>query len=138
LRLDGDARVELDEDTLRQALRNLVDNAVRHTEDGGVITLKLTSDASAAVIRITDDGSGIDAKHLPYIFDRFYRGDPSRKRTGGEAGLGLAITRALVEANGGSIAAESPPGGGASFVIRLPLSAAEPRMLDVERALSGL
>jgi two-component system OmpR family sensor kinase len=138
LALDGDARVELDEDALRQALRNLVDNAVRHTDTGGVIAIGLTSDASAAVISVTDSGSGIDARHLPHIFERFYRGDPSRNRSGGEAGLGLAITRALIEANGGSIRAESPAGGGAAFVIRLPLASAAPEKLDVESALSRL
>jgi two-component system OmpR family sensor kinase len=138
LALDGDARVELDEDALRQAIRNLIENAVRHTSDGGVIAIDLTSDASAAIIRVTDDGHGIEEQHLPHIFERFYRGDPARKRTGGEAGLGLAITRALIEANGGSIRAENRDGAGASFVIRLPLSTAEPRLLDVERALSGL
>jgi two-component system OmpR family sensor kinase len=138
LSLDGDARVSLDEDALRQAMRNLIENAVRHTAEGGSVEIALTSDASAAVIRVTDDGPGIDAQHLPHIFDRFYRGDPSRKRTGGEAGLGLAITRALIEANGGSIRAENPPGGGASFVIRLPLAQAAPAVLDVESALSRL
>ncbi len=138
LELDGDARVVLDEDALRQALRNLVDNAVRHTEEGGVIAIGLTSDAVAAVVRVTDSGSGIDPQHLPHIFERFYRGDPSRKRSSSEAGLGLAITRALIEANGGSIRAESPTGGGASFVIRLPLASAAAAMVDVESALSRL
>jgi two-component system OmpR family sensor kinase len=138
LSLDGDARVSLDEDALRQAMRNLVENAVRYTADGGAITIELTSDASAAIVRVTDDGPGIEPRHLPHIFDRFYRGDPARKRTGGEAGLGLAITRALVEANGGSIRAENPTAGGASFIMRLPLADPAPAMLDMERALSGL
>jgi len=71
---------------------------------------------------VQDDGPGIPPELLPVIFDRFARGDPSRSRSTGGTGLGLAICRAVVEAHGGTIAATSAPGGGATFTIRMPLA----------------
>lgn len=106
---------------LVQVLQNLIRNAIRHTPEGGIILVsaELEPDGEVA-LRVFDTGEGIPAEHLPHIFDRFYRADPSRTRSGGGgAGLGLAIARELITAMGGTISAESDPGEGAEFTIRL-------------------
>lgn len=107
--------VYLDPARLRQALGNLVSNAIRHTPPGGTVTVTVTGEADAVVFTVSDNGSGIAEEHLPHIFDRFYRADPT---AGG--GLGLAITKHLVEAHGGHVTATSTPGEGATFTIRVP------------------
>ncbi|MCB9158917.1 MAG: HAMP domain-containing histidine kinase [Caldilineaceae bacterium] len=108
---------------LDQALANLLVNALRHTPAGGAITLTATpAGAQSERVRITvaDTGSGIPAADLPYIFDRFWRGDRARShRDGVGGGLGLAIVRQLVEAHGGQIAVESVVGEGTRFVVEL-------------------
>jgi two-component system sensor histidine kinase BaeS len=112
---------------LVQVLQNLIRNAIRHTPEGGIILVsaELEPDGEVA-LRVFDTGEGIPPEHLPHIFDRFYRADPSRTRSGGGgAGLGLAIARELITAMGGTISAESDPGEGAEFTIRLRLAAAE-------------
>ena len=106
--------VYIDPARLRQALGNLVSNAIRHTPSGGTVTVAVTGEADAVVFTVSDNGSGIAAEHLPHIFDRFYRTDSA----GG--GLGLAITKYLVEAHGGHVTATSAPGEGATFTIRVP------------------
>jgi signal transduction histidine kinase len=93
------------------------------------------------LLRVSDTGSGIAAEDLPFIFDRFYRADKARQRAGSnESGLGLAIAKAIVEAHGGTLAVESQPGAGTSFMISLPAVAsnadAGPIMLD-ERERAG-
>jgi two-component system OmpR family sensor kinase len=121
---DEHAMVRADRDGLARAMRNLIDNAVRHTDEGGEITLGLRAEARSAVILVSDDGNGIEAAHLPHVFERFYRADPARSHDGaGSTGLGLAITRALVEAHGGEVGVASTAGQGAVFTIRLPLVA---------------
>jgi signal transduction histidine kinase len=114
-----------DPDRLGQVLTNLLDNALRHTEPGGTVTLSCqpgTGNGRALVrYTVTDDGEGIAAEHLPHLFDRFYRVDTARDRGHGGSGIGLAITRALVEAHGGTVTAHSDgPGTGASFTLTLP------------------
>jgi signal transduction histidine kinase len=138
-RLAGDVRltiaefepVELegDPDRLKQLLLNLIDNARRHTEPRGSVTLNLRRQGDWAVLEVCDTGSGIDAAHLPHIFERFYRADTSRSRGGGGAGLGLAISREIVEAHGGTIDVQSRVGAGSTFTVKLPLppGTAEPR-----------
>jgi two-component system sensor histidine kinase BaeS len=112
-----------DHDRLAQCLGNLLTNAIRHTPEGGAVTLSLTSNQDCITIQIQDTGAGIPAEHLPHIFDRFYRTDPARSRTSGGLGLGLAITRVLIEAHGGEIEAHSQGAGlGSTFQIRLPVN----------------
>ncbi len=105
---------------LEQILGNLVDNALRHTPDGGVIRLSADADGAAVRIAVEDSGPGIPAGEIDRIFERFYRLDSGRARAEGGSGLGLAIARKLAEAHGGSLTAENRPGGGAQFTLRLP------------------
>jgi signal transduction histidine kinase len=117
-------RLSLDPGRIRQALDNLLHNAFRHTPDNGHIRIQVEQprEHNEVVIRVEDSGSGITADSLPYVFDRFYRSDSARSRDAGGVGLGLAITKAIVEAHGGKItAASNGPGRGSCFTIRLPL-----------------
>lgn len=114
--------VEMDGERMVQVLSNLVANALRHTPEGGVITLAAALQAGALELTVADTGVGIPPEILPNIFERFFRGDKSRQQTDGELGLGLAIARSLVTAHGGLIRAESEPGRGARFVITLPVA----------------
>ena len=109
-----------DADRLAQALRNLLSNAIRHTPAGGQVTMRVGRSGEQVTIQVADTGSGIAPEDLPHVFDRFYRGDKSRSRRGGGAGLGLAITRQLVTAHGGQIEVASTPGLGTTFTITLP------------------
>ena len=77
----------------------------------------------SAIVRVADQGPGIDPDHGPRVFDRFYRADPGRSRDSGGTGLGLSIAASIVAAHGGSLSHEPTPGGGATFVVRLPLTA---------------
>jgi signal transduction histidine kinase len=109
---------------LGQVLSNLVANAVRHTPAGGRIALRAQGIDRGVRIVVQDAGEGIPAEDLPYIFDRFWRGDRSRSHAGGAgSGLGLAIARQLVQAHGGQIGVESEPGVGTTFTIELPQEA---------------
>lgn len=105
---------------LRQAVGNLVANAIRHTPSGGSVELRAERTGEEVVIEIVDTGSGIAAEDLPKVFDRFWRAEKSRSRQTGGSGLGLAIVRQLVEAHGGSVAVTSDVGVGSVFVLRLP------------------
>lgn len=111
-----------DSGRLHQVLANLLANARTHTPAGTTITLSLTSEAQAAVLRVHDDGPGIDPEVRDELFARFARGDASRARQTGGTGLGLAIAKAIVEGHGGSIHVTSEPGD-TTFVVRLPLAA---------------
>lgn len=106
---------------LDQVVGNLVNNALRYTPEGGEIRLGAEENDGVVLIRVSDSGEGISAEDLPYIFDRFWKGDKSRSRGGGGSGLGLAIARQLVAAHGGTISVESREGEGAEFTIKLPL-----------------
>jgi two-component system sensor histidine kinase BaeS len=106
---------------LEQMLRNLVNNARRHTPPDGRISIATARSGSDVAITVADTGIGIAPEHLPHVFDRFYRADASRDRATGGAGLGLAIVRRLAEAHGGTVTAASEgEGRGATFVVRLP------------------
>jgi PAS domain S-box-containing protein len=111
---------------LNQALRNVGINAVQYTPRGGSVMIETARENRSVVIRISDTGVGIEPADLPHVFDRFYRAD--KARTGGEAGagLGLAITRKILELHQGDITASSAPGQGAVFTIRLPIMEAVP------------
>ncbi|MFD4022619.1 sensor histidine kinase [Streptomyces sp. NPDC058576] len=144
----GPSALSADPVRLRQAVGNLVSNAVRHTPEGGRVTLRAyvsapnisapqATEAQATepyasephasaqgdgtvVIEVTDTGSGIPAEDLPHVFDRFWRAEKSRSRRTGGSGLGLAIVRKLVEAHGGTVEAASTEGEGSTFALRLP------------------
>ncbi|MEU9926115.1 HAMP domain-containing sensor histidine kinase [Streptomyces anulatus] len=108
---------------LRQAVGNLVSNAVRHTPEGGRVTLRAYAHEEGdgtVLVEVTDTGSGIPPEDLPHVFDRFWRAEKSRSRRTGGSGLGLAIVRKLVEAHGGTVDATSVEGEGSTFVLRLP------------------
>ena len=106
---------------LDQVLGNLVANALRYTPAGGTITLCAEPADGRVRITVSDTGEGIPAEDLPFIFDRFWRGDRSRSHSGGAgSGLGLAIARELVQAHGGRIDAQSEVGRGTTFTIELP------------------
>ncbi len=107
LRQEGTAQVQGDRLMLRRALSNLLSNAIRHTPEGSSVEVKLSHIENSVLIVIQNPGTPIPAAHLSKIFDRFYRIDPSRQRSGEGAGLGLAIVKSIVEAHGGKIVATS-------------------------------
>jgi two-component system phosphate regulon sensor histidine kinase PhoR len=128
-----------DEERLGQVFSNLLDNAIKYTPERGTVTISAKlSKAEVGVggaplagplptvmeVSVTDTGIGIPPQHLPRIFERFYRVDKARSRELGGTGLGLAIVKHLVEGHGGTVTAESPPGGGSRFRVRLPIAAA--------------
>lgn len=116
--------VHVDPERLGQVLANLLENALRHTPPGGSVRLSATQpDQHWVELDVTDTGEGIAPEHLPHVFERFYRADPARRRQPGSSGsgIGLTISRALVEAHGGGLSVHSSgPGHGATFSIRLP------------------
>jgi heavy metal sensor kinase len=113
LALAGDIRL------VQRMVGNLLDNAIKYTRAGGRVDVAVRSPAGGRVeIEVRDTGPGISATDLPHVFERFYRGDPSRSRTG--AGLGLSFARAVARAHGGDITAASSPGGGSTFTVTLP------------------
>lgn len=116
-----DAVVLVDPDRLQEALANLLTNALRHTPAGGQVTLGAVSGGQTIQLSVIDTGDGITAEHLPRVFERFYRIDSDRALQHGGSGIGLAITRALVQAHGGRVQAASPGRGkGSTFTITLP------------------
>ncbi|MEU5956724.1 HAMP domain-containing sensor histidine kinase [Streptomyces sp. NPDC047525] len=116
----GDPCFTADPLRLRQAIGNLVSNAVRHTPEGGSVTISCRATLDAVVVEVADTGTGIDPDDLPHVFDRFWRADKSRTRATGGSGLGLAIVRQLVEGHDGTVTVRSTPGEGAVFTVRLP------------------
>lgn len=111
-----------DVDRLSQVLDNLLDNAIRYSPEGSTVTVEIGESENECECTVRDCGAGIPAQHLPFIFERFYRADASRNRQSGGAGLGLAIVRALIVAQGGRISAESHTGQGTSIRFWLPRS----------------
>jgi len=111
-----------DADRLEQALQNVAANAIRHTTEGGTVTLRAEPLDGFVQITVADQGPGIPAEHLPHIFDRFYKADASRAGTPirSGSGLGLSIVRAIVHRHGGDVSATNPSGGGAMFALLLP------------------
>jgi signal transduction histidine kinase len=117
---DPAAAVRGDREHLKTAVTNLVSNAIRHNKDGGKVTIELRAADGEARIRVADTGPGIPPEHLPHVFERFYRADPSRSAGTGGVGLGLAITKSIVDAHHGSIDLRSEPGRGTTVEVRLP------------------
>jgi signal transduction histidine kinase len=101
-------------------LKNLIENAIHYSEEGACIEVEIEGRDGICGLKVRDTGCGISAEALPHIFERFYRGDESRSRDSGGAGLGLAIIYAIVHRAGGSVMAESSPGKGSTFMVRLP------------------
>jgi len=119
VRIAARGMIHADRDRLETALDGLLENAVRATEDGDAIRIECRSEGEELVLEVADEGRGIDAEDLPRIFERFARVEADRGRDSGGTGLGLPITKAIVEAHGGSIAVESEEGQGATFRISL-------------------
>jgi signal transduction histidine kinase len=121
---DGPVEADIDPARVEQILLILLDNALRHTPSGGRVDVLVGRDGQDATLAVADTGEGIPLDAQPFVFDRFYRGDPSRE--GRSAGLGLAIARGLAAAHRGGITLASEPGRGSTFTVRLPLPEAGP------------
>jgi two-component system OmpR family sensor kinase/two-component system sensor histidine kinase BaeS len=124
LKDEADDRVPLvkaDGERIAQVLRVLISNALRHTPAAGAITVTAAPLADQVEVSVRDTGDGIAPTELPYVFDRFWRGDKSRARETGGSGLGLAIAKQLIEAQDGSIGVESQSDAGSRFWFRLPI-----------------
>ena len=115
------AFVEADRDKIGQVLINLMHNALKFTPTGGTVSITTTAEHDRAVLTVRDTGCGIAPEHLPFIFERFYRADPSRARETGGSGIGLAIALAIAKAHNGDIRVSSTVGEGSEFVLSLPL-----------------
>ncbi len=118
--IEGNIRANIDPERFRRVIDNLLSNALRYSQEGGRVEVRLFSRGGGAVIEVEDTGSGIDAADLPHIFERFYRTDAARARATGGRGIGLAIAKATVEAHGGTIEASSRLGEGSCFTVTLP------------------
>ena len=126
LQIEADLpEVEADPDRIRQVLVNLLTNANEYCPRGAQIEVKARRAGAEVEIEVTDNGPGIPAEQLEHIFERFTRGDAGETQRVGGTGLGLAISKSLIELHGGAIGAESTPGGGSTFRIRLPTIALE-------------
>jgi two-component system sensor histidine kinase SenX3 len=106
---------------LSTAVRNLLDNAIRHTPGGGSVDVRVAVEEDVALVEVIDTGSGIPTRDLERVFERFYRVDAARSRRTGGTGLGLSIAKHVVESHGGTLSARSQLGVGSTFTIRLPV-----------------
>ena len=118
--IEGDIRANVDRARVRQAVGDLIDNALRHTPSGGRVIVDAAISAGTVSIAVADTGEGFAAEFLPNAFEAFTRADASRSRPAGGAGLGLAIVRAVAQAHGGSVEARNRDEGGAIVVLRIP------------------
>jgi signal transduction histidine kinase len=109
---------------LREAITNVVDNAIKYSPQGSTIDMRVRAEGTDAVLTVADTGPGIAPEHRQRIFDRFFRLDEARSRDSGGTGLGLAIARWAVDVNGGRIAVDGRPNGGSIFRIVLPVDSA--------------
>jgi heavy metal sensor kinase len=122
--VEAELTVRADTTRLRQALANLVDNAIKYTSSGGRVEVRARRDGSVARIDVSDTGIGIAPHDLPHVWERLYRGDQSRTERG--LGLGLSLVRAIVVAHGGAVDVSAEPGRGSTFTIRLPIDGQTP------------
>lgn len=109
-----------DRDKISQVMINLLSNAIKYSEEGGSVEFDITQDAEAITMKVSDTGIGIEKDHLKNIFERFYRVDSSRSRMTGGSGIGLTITKSIIEAHRGTIEVQSKAGEGTVFTVRLP------------------
>ncbi|MBW2306919.1 MAG: PAS domain-containing protein [Deltaproteobacteria bacterium] len=107
---------------LEQAAANLLDNAIKYSKEGGTVIIDVSRESADFIIKVIDNGYGIAREHLSRIFERFYRVDKDRSRQSGGTGLGLAIVKHIAYAHGGTVRADSTPGKGSTFTLRLPIS----------------
>lgn len=121
-RIDADAWVLGDEEQMALLFRNLLENAVRYTPDGGTVGIAVAREGNHAVVTVSDTGIGIPTEAQGRIFERFYRVDRARSRARGGTGLGLAIVKHVAETHGGDVSVQSELGRGSSFVVRLPVT----------------
>lgn len=135
IEVEADVVVFADRRALEQIITNLVDNAVKYCPEGSSVGLLGTTEGPLARLTVKDNGQGVDASHLPRLFERFYRVDPGRSRHVGGTGLGLAIVKHLSEAMGGAVKVESEVGRGTAFTVSLPAQKIAPRELPSTRAL---
>jgi two-component system, OmpR family, phosphate regulon sensor histidine kinase PhoR len=131
--LSGLPRVHADRRALEHVLTNLIDNAVKYCGPGTKVSLGVSASADGVTVSVADDGPGIDERHLPRVFERFYRVDAGRSREVGGTGLGLSIVKHLVEAMGGSVSVESKLGVGTTFSFTLKQGA---RVQETSRAVA--
>ena len=124
LELEDTLVVHGDPIQLRQLWTNLIDNALKYTPEHGRVRISATRHERQAVVEVADTGVGIPPEHLPHVFERFYRVDPSRHRDLGGAGLGLAICQTIVQTHGGDIQLKSSIGEGTSVLVHLPCAGA--------------
>jgi signal transduction histidine kinase len=120
LRETGNALVSGDPDRLRDLFRNLIENAIKYSPEGGAIAIRAREEADGTIVEVSDSGIGISGDDLPYVFERFYRANSEAVEAAGGSGLGLYIARAIVRAHGGKIHAKSESGRGTTFTVSLP------------------
>jgi signal transduction histidine kinase len=116
---NGDLTARIDPQRFEQIIGNLLGNALRYIPDGGKVWVTANESKDGVCIAVNDNGPGIPAEDLPFIFDRFWRKDKSRSRISGGTGLGLAIAKQLVEAQGGTITAKNLPEGGLQAIVEM-------------------
>jgi two-component system, OmpR family, heavy metal sensor histidine kinase CusS len=129
LALDGRIEARVDRTLMQRAVGNLVENALHHTPAGGLVRVSGERRENTLTIEVRDTGRGIAPEHLPHVFERFYRADPSRPANPGGFGLGLAIVKAIAELHGGSVTIASAPGEGTTVRLSLPAGDDEKLML---------
>jgi signal transduction histidine kinase len=117
-KLQPDVSVMADGTRLQQVAANLIDNALKYTPPGGRVDVEVAQDGARALLRVRDNGAGINPDELPRIWDRLFRGDASRTERG--LGLGLSLVKAIVKAHGGTVDVESVLGKGSTFTVALP------------------
>ncbi|HEY2773164.1 MAG TPA: ATP-binding protein [Candidatus Binatia bacterium] len=122
VRCDHSVQARINGALVEQALVNLIDNAIKYSDEGSLIEVEAAADDGSALLRVRDHGAGIDAEHLPRLFERFYRVDKARSRSLGGTGLGLAIVKHIVQAQGGSVEVQSRPGSGSMFTLKFPVA----------------
>ena len=118
---ENTVQVRGDAGRLKQVVVNLTDNAIKYTNEGGRVDIRVAAVDGKALIEFSDSGISIPSEALPHVFERFYRVDKARSRQMGGAGLGLSIVKSICEAHGGHITVESTAGEGSRFTVELPL-----------------
>ena len=114
--------VEADPSQIKQVTVNLIDNAIKYTQTGGRIVVRVAASAGTAFLEVSDNGPGIPREALPKVFDRFFQVNKTQSRELGGAGLGLSIVKSICAANHGSVHVESVEGAGACFRVKLPVT----------------